>query len=175
MPVISIMRFSALILVIIIFSGFKSMGQSQAFDKLIFNAPPAEWSKQETLDKVTYSNYNVKGAEPATLTIFKSMAMTGKADQQLPQYWRQYLQLSDTATAPRPKKHYTNDGDPMVVASGEAAGPEGKGYYVLAVYHTETWAQPLLIFTPSAKAYRLQLAEWMDRLQTVRLAKAGKR
>jgi hypothetical protein len=151
------------------------MGQTQAFDKLIFNAPPIEWSKQETLDKVSYSNYNVKGAEPAAFTIFRSVPIDGKADQQLPQYWRHYLQLSDTATAPRPKKQYNNDGDPMIVASGEAAGPEGKGFYVLAIYHTETWAQPLLIFTPSAKAYRFQLADWMERLQNVRLAKAGKR
>ncbi len=156
-------------------SFIKTVGQSQVFDKLVFNAPPMEWSKQETLDKVSFSNYNVKGAEPAAFTIFRSVAMNGKPDQQLPQYWRHYLQLSDTATAPRPKKQYNLDGDPMIVAAGEASGPEGKGFYVLALYHAETWAQPLLIFTPSAKAYRLQLAEWMERLQTVRLAKVMKK
>lgn len=169
------MRLWIILLTGILFSGLDSIGQFQTFDKLIFNAPPVEWSKQETLDKVTFSNYNVKGAEPATFTIFRSLELAGKADQQLPQYWRHYLQLSDTANSPRPKKLYNNDGDPMMIASGEATGPEGKGFYVLALYHTETWAQPLIIFTPSAKAYRLQLAEWMDRLQTVRLAKAGKR
>jgi hypothetical protein len=169
------MRLPVVIFVLLLLGSFCSSGQTQTFDKLIFNTPPIEWSKQETLDKVSYSNYNVRGAEPAAFTIFKSVPMEGKPDQQLPKYWRHYLQLSDTATAPRPKKQYTLEGDPMVVASGEATGPEGKGFYVLAVYHTETWAQPLLIFTPSAKAYRLQLAEWLERLQNVRLAKVGKR
>jgi hypothetical protein len=150
---------------------FQATGQQQSFDKLLLPAIPAGWSKQEQTDRVVYSNYNLQGTIPLTVTVFRSVPLQAKPEQSFARLWRQCLQLADTATAPKPRRQYTFDGDAVATAAMEQDGPLGKGYYQLFLYGAANWQQAILLFTTSAKVYKTQFTEWPEWLQSVRLIK----
>lgn len=156
---------------VILAGGIQAYAQQQSFDKLLLPAIPAGWSKQEQSDRTVYSNYNIQGAIPLTVTVFRSAPGPAKPELAFPQVWRRCLQLADTATAPKPRRQYTFDGDAVATGAMELDGPLGKGYYQLFLYGGANWQQAILLYTLSAKVYKTQFTEWPEWMQSVRLRK----
>lgn len=134
--------------------------QALQFDKLRIPEVPAGWSKQTTLTSLSYSNFNVKGSSPFSITLFKGQAYSGKQDAAFALAWRKWLLLSDTAAVPHFRKMYNASDAPMASGGMETNGPLGKGYYLLTVYQCAGYLQAVGIFTVSQKVFRTDYYDW---------------
>lgn len=152
------------------FVGWQAL-PAQTFDRLQFPSIPSNWSKQLFADKIQFANYNIRGENPISITMYRSVAFSGKPEAGFQQLWRQYLALADTAATPKIRKLYNNNGDMMFMGNSETDGPEGKGYYQLTVYFTDGYMQGILLNALSAKAYKPVMYEWMDRFSAVSFIK----
>lgn len=148
-----------------------AVAQSRSYDRLIFNNPPEGWTTQTLTDRLTFSNDNIKGAEALAVSILKGSAMNEKAELAFKKYWQKYFQLADTATTPRPRKLYNNDGIAMLSASVEMTLNAEKNFYMLTMYFDEQYAQCIVIKANSLKAYKPVQYEWLEKLQSVSFAK----
>jgi hypothetical protein len=148
-----------------------AISQPKTFDRLIFNSPPAGWSTQILIDRLIFSNDNIKGAEALSASILKGNKTDDKPGVAFTKYWQQYFQLADTATAPKTRRLFTIDGVPMLTASAEMEFNHEKHYYVFTMYHDETYTQLIVIKANSQKAYKPVQYEWLERLQAVSFLK----
>jgi hypothetical protein len=148
-----------------------ALAQSRSYDRLIFNYPPDGWSTQTLMDRLIFSNDNIKGAEALEVSILKGNSNAEKPELAFKKYWQQYFQLADTATTPKTRKLYNNDGNAMLSASMEMIQNNEKHYYMLTMYFDEKYAQCIVIKANSLKAYKPVQYEWLEKLQAVSFSK----
>lgn len=120
-----------------------------------------------------YSNYNLGGGAPFSITLFKPEAITGKTDSLFQDGWKKYMSgLATTSDIPRPKKWVTSDELPLFTASKEITG---QAFYVFGIYLLGEQYQAFLLETTNAKTYREVQSEWQERLLEVKMATVKKR
>jgi hypothetical protein len=144
------------------------MAQKSRFDMLVFTAPSG-WSEQTKANMVMFSNYNANQTDPVSLMVFNKFETDHKTPLVFTETWRKIFGLQDTATAPRPRKLYTNDSELFYMGGAEIDGLEGFGYYQLSVYMKPPFAQVILIKYANAKTWKMQQHEYMEQLLAVKI------
>ncbi len=162
---------SPILPVVIIAIASVSFAQAQQYDRLMFKVFPANWSEQTQADHVMLSNYNIKGADLLNVSIFKGQEYTGKPEQAFAVAWRSFFKLADTTTAPHQRRNYTVDSDMFFTGAEQRDGPQGKGYYLMALYIMKNYVQPIIIKADNMRVFEPQQSDWQDVLQQVVVAK----
>ncbi|HMP92232.1 MAG TPA: hypothetical protein PKD90_05130 [Phnomibacter sp.] len=139
--------------------------QKRKYGMLTINLPGANWSEQTQAGQQQFSNYNTVETEKISITLTQPQSFTGKPEPQFATLWRQFMQLADTATAPRFRKVYTNDSQLMLTGGALTNGPDGQGYYQLTVYLLGQKLQALLLRVDDAKIWKTKQYDWMEWLQ----------
>jgi hypothetical protein len=162
--------FRLLLMVLLCTAGSQSL-LAQTFDRLAFKTFPTNWSKRLEADKMIFSNYNILGANPMSVRMYRSAPHVGKPEEGFKKYWRQTFGLADTAAVPKFRKLINEEGDLYIMAGAELEGPEGKGFYQLHVYFLDSLMQGILLNAISAKAFKPEMYEWQERMAAVAFLK----
>jgi hypothetical protein len=132
---------------------------------------PAGWGSNMKAGNFIYSNYNITGTEPFSITLFKPEAFSGKPDSLFYEAWKKYLTpLLPTTDIPRPRKWSTDNELPLLTASKELNDKTNPAFYVFGIYVLDGSYQAFLIQTAFARTYREVQAEWQERLLEVSMA-----
>ena len=152
-----------------------SFAQSTHWGQLLINLP-AGWGSNMKAGNFVYSNYNIKGSEPFSITLFKPEAFSGTPDSLFYEAWKKYLApLLPTPEVPRPRKWSTENEIPLLTASKELADKSNPAFYVFGIYVLKESYQAFLIQTTMARTYRDVQAEWQERLLEVGIARPVKK
>lgn len=143
---------------------FQSSAQKISWGQLIIDIPEG-WSSNMKAGNATYSNYNIQGSEPFSITLFKPESLTGKTDSLFSEAWTKYLSREVPGTpSPRPKRWTTESDIPLFTANKELTGSQNPAFYLFGVYRLNDTYQAFLIHTLSSKGYREVQSEWQERL-----------
>lgn len=147
-----------------------SNAQSTHWGQLMINLPGG-WGSNMKAGNFVYSNYNIKGSEPFSITLFKPEVFSGKTDSLFYEAWKKYLTpVLPAPDIPRPRKWSTDNELPLLTASKERSDKLNPAFYVFGIYILEGSYQAFLIETPMARTYRDVQAEWQERLLEVGMA-----
>ena len=137
---------------------------------------PDTWSMTQTKGSILLSNYNLKEAEPFSITLFDASAIEGKSDSAFLLAWNNYVSpLTGTPEIPRPRRLFTDEGVPVFQGFKEVKDLTNPHYYQLNVYVVNNVLQACLLQTTTLKNFRLVQAEWQDRLLGIKMIEAYKR
>ena len=136
---------------------------------------PGGWGSKMKAGNFVYSNYNIMGSEPFSITLFKPEAFSGKPDSLFYNAWKKYLaEVIPTPDVPRPRRWSTDNELPLFTATRELTDKKNPAFYVFGIYVLQESYQAFLIETPMARTYRNVQAEWQERLLEVGIAGAKK-
>lgn len=151
-----------------------SFAQNKQWGQVIINLPEG-WGTNMKAGNTIYSNYNIQGSEPFSITLFKPEPLTGNTDSLFSEAWRKYLATELPGTvSPRPKRWSTDIGIPLFTGAKEITDKTNPAFYLFGVYPLSGTYQAFLIHTTSAKVYREVQSEWQERLLGILLPAAKK-
>lgn len=156
-------------------AGMQVNAQQRNWGSFQINVPDT-WSMTQIPGSINLSNYNIKDAEPFSITLFDASAIEGKTDSAFSLAWKNYvLYLTGTPEIPRPRKLFTDEGIPLFQGFKEIKDVTNPHYYQLNVYVINNVLQACLLETTTAKNFRLVQAEWQDRLLGIKMVEAKKK
>jgi hypothetical protein len=168
-------RLMGLLGIILICTATQAFAQERTWGNFQINVPDT-WSMTQTMGSIFLSNYNIKDAEPFSITLFDASAIEGKTDSAFSLAWKNYvLPLTGTPEIPRPRRLFTDEGIPLFQGFKEIKDVTNPHYFQLNVYVINNVLQACLLETTTAKNYRLVQAEWQDRLLGIKMVEGKKR
>lgn len=130
---------------------------------------PSGWSSSLRDGVYSLSNYNIKNADPYSITLFDIAPYAGKMDTLFAHVWNHKIgNGTESVAIPRWRKFYSNDG--MLIQQGFHETNE-KGQTIfrqLNIFLMDGAYQACIITAKSLKSYRSVQAEWQDRLLAVK-------
>jgi len=142
--------------------------QAKIWGKLQIDLPGG-WSSTMRDGVFSLSNYNIKDADPYSITLFTITPYTGKIDTLFSHVWSQKIGNGSEATPiPRWRRFYSNDG--MLIQQGfHETNENGQSIFrQLNIFQIDDAYQACIITAKSLKSYRSVQSEWQDRLFAVR-------
>ncbi len=168
-------RLQWLPVVLLMLMGMHVNAQQRNWGSFQINVPDT-WSMTQIAGSINLSNYNIKDAEPFSITLFDASAIEGKTDSAFSLAWKNYvLPLTGTPEIPRPRRLFTDEGIPLFQGFKEIKDVTNPHYYQLNVYVINNVLQACLLETTTAKNFRLVQAEWQDRLLGIKMVNAKKK